>query len=48
MLKFMWCDTIICDIKAYAGKEIKLVFTVYDVGDSAYDTVVLLDNVCIW
>ena len=41
-------DTIICDIKAYAGKEIKLVFTVYDVGDSDYDTVVLLDNVCIW
>ena len=41
-------NTVICDISKYAGKEIKLIFTVYDVGDSDYDTVVLIDNVRVW
>ena len=33
------------DVSAYAGQVVTLVFAVSDVGDSAFDTAVLIDNV---
>lgn len=40
----MW-KTVQFDISAFAGKIVTLEFVVYDVGDSAYDTAALIDNV---
>ena len=37
--------TVQFDISAFAGKIVTLEFVVYDVGDSAYDTAALIDNV---
>ncbi len=38
-------ETVSVDVSAYAGMRVSLVFVVYDVGDSAYDTAVLIDNI---
>lgn len=38
-------ETVCIDVSAYAGMRVSLVFVVYDVGDSAYDTAVLIDNI---
>ena len=39
--------TVDFDISEYRGQIITLRFVVYDVGDSAYDSAALIDNVCI-
>ena len=39
-----WCNGTI-DISAYHNKAIKIRFLVYDVGDSAYDSAALIDNI---
>ena len=39
--------TVSVDISQYAGKLLTIKFTVFDVGDSVYDTGVLIDNVKI-
>ena len=40
-------ETVSVDISQYAGKLLTIKFTVFDVGDSVYDTGVLIDNVKI-
>ena len=39
--------TVSLDLSAYEGQNITIRFTVRDVGDSAYDTAALIDNVAI-
>lgn len=41
-----WQD-ISFDITQFQGQEITLKFIVYDVGDSAYDTAAIVDNICV-
>jgi len=36
-----------CDISKYAGQVVTIRFMVYDVGDSIYDSAVLLDAVSL-
>ena len=38
-------QNISCDISKYAGQVVNIRFMVYDVGDSVYDSAILLDNV---
>lgn len=42
----MWMD-VNSDISAYAGQIVTLELVVYDKGDSAYDTAVLIDNIVL-
>ena len=37
--------TVTYDLSEYAGQTVTLKFTVYDVGDSKYDTAALIDNI---
>ena len=35
------------DLSAYAGQRVTLIFAASDIGDSIYDTAILLDNITI-
>ena len=37
--------TVEFDVSCYSGQYVTLLFEVWDVGDSSYDTAVLIDNV---
>lgn len=39
--------TVTFDVSAYVGQMVTVKFVVYDVGDSAYDTAALIDNVVL-
>jgi hypothetical protein len=41
-------QTITFDVSAYQGKRITLILAAGDVGDSIYDTAIILDEISIY